>query len=117
MSNALKPERQKHALHMFLEGNSIRSTERVTKIHWDTICRLLVGFGNRCKHFMDNRLRALTLDHIEVDEVWTFVAKKQGRLTPQKNANGMILGTYTFELAWIRKPSWWQPIHSRQAVG
>ena len=77
---------------MLLEGNSIRSTERVTKIHRDTICRLLVGFGNRCKHFMDQHLHSLTLDHIEVDEIWTFVAKKQGRLSPQECAERHDIG-------------------------
>ena len=30
---------------------------------------------------MDDRMRGLRLDHIECDEIWTFVQKKQGRLT------------------------------------
>jgi IS1 family transposase len=92
MCNVLKPERQQQVLHMLLEGNSIRSTERVTGVHRDTICRLLVRFGKACKSFMDKRLRGLTLDHIEVDEIWTFVAKKQGRLTPEEKAECHDIG-------------------------
>ena len=29
---------------------------------------------------------ASPFDHVEVDEIWTFVAKKQGRLTPEEKA-------------------------------
>ncbi len=73
MANFLKLERQKMILHALLEGNSIRSTERLTGVHRDTICRLLVNFGQKCKEYMDSRLRGLTLRHVEVDEIWTFV--------------------------------------------
>ena len=112
MCNVLKPERQKQVLHMLLEGNSIRSTERVTGVHRDTICRLLVRFGQACKAFMDSQLRNLTLDHVEVDEIWTFVAKKQARLTPQRGPSGTTLATCTCGPAWTRKPNWSPPIWS-----
>jgi IS1 family transposase len=92
MANFLKQDRQKQVLHTLLEGSSIRSTERLTGVHRDTICRLLVNFGQRCREFMDSRLRGLTLDHIEVDEIWTFVAKKQARLTPDEKAECFDVG-------------------------
>ena len=41
---------------------------------------------------MDARLRNLTLDHVEVDEIWTFVEKKQGRLTPEEKAERYDIG-------------------------
>ena len=40
---------------------------------------LMVDFGQKCKAFMDTQFRGLTLEHVEVDEIWTFVQKKQGR--------------------------------------
>ena len=86
MANVLKLDRQKMILHALLEGNSIRSTERLTGVHRDTICRLLVNFGRKCKDYMDSRLRGLTLNHVEVDEIWTFVYKKQGRLEAEEKA-------------------------------
>jgi len=52
----------------------------------------MVTFGQRCKAFMDARLRNLTLDHIETDEIWTFVEKKQGRLTPEEKADRCDIG-------------------------
>jgi len=71
----------KLALQLLLEGNSIRSTERITRIHRDTICRLIVRFGDACREFLDKRMQNLTLTHLQFDEQWTYVAKKQARLT------------------------------------
>jgi hypothetical protein len=92
MANVLKLERQKQILHTLLEGNSIRSTERLTGVHRDTICRLLVNFGGKCKEYMDSILRGLTLKHFEVDEIWTFVRKKQGRLHVEEKAERFDIG-------------------------
>ena len=92
MANCLKLERQKQILHTLLEGNSVRSTERLTGVHRDTICRLLVGFGRKCKDYMDSILRGLTLRHVEIDEIWTFVFKKQGRLQVEEKAERFDIG-------------------------
>ena len=32
------------------------------------------------------------MDHVEVDEIWTFVEKKQGRLTPEEKAERHDIG-------------------------
>jgi len=74
-------DKAKIALHMLAEGNSIRSVERMTRLHRDTICRLLVHFGTACQKFMDEQMRGLNLTHLQFDEQWTFVFKKQARLT------------------------------------
>ena len=65
------------AIQLLLEGTSIRSTERVTKLHRDTIMRLLAVAGERCIALMDSKMRNLRCQHIQSDEIWTFVAKKQ----------------------------------------
>jgi len=71
----------KLALRMLVEGMSIRGTERTTGLHRDTLCRLIVLFGTACERFLDDRMQGLTLSHLEFDEQWTYVAKKQSRLT------------------------------------
>jgi len=53
---------------------------------------LMVKFGAACKRYMDAQLRGLTLRHVEVDEIWTFVGKKQGRLTPEEKAECYDMG-------------------------
>ena len=54
--------------------------------------QLMVKFGKACKAYMDTQLQGLILEHVEVDEVWTFVQKKQGRLTPEEKAERCDVG-------------------------
>jgi transposase-like protein/IS1 family transposase len=77
----IQPQTAKTILQLLLEGSSIRSAERITGTHRDTICRLIVRFGDACAAFLDQRMRGLTLTHLQFDEQWTYVAKKQSRLT------------------------------------
>src|SRR6185312_12178133 len=45
------------ALQLLVEGNSIRSTERITGLHRDTIMKLLVGAGEKCEALMTEKVR------------------------------------------------------------
>lgn len=92
MANVLKRERQIAVLNLLAEGSSIRASERITGVHRDTICRLVVRFGNACREFLDERQRNLTLSHLELDEQWTFVQKKQARLTVDERAERSDVG-------------------------
>jgi IS1 family transposase len=92
MANHLPRDKQIEVLHHLVEGNTLRSTARLTGVHRTTIMHLLVSFGRRCKAYLDARLRNLTLEHVEVDEIWTFVGKKQGRLTDEEKAECHDIG-------------------------
>ena len=81
MANQLSTEKKTMAVSMLCEGSSIRSIERITGIHRDTIMRLGVRMGEGCKQIMDEKLRNLSCNLIQVDEVWGFIGMKQ------KNAN------------------------------
>lgn len=70
----------KLALRLLTEGMSIRATERTTGLHRDTICKLIIFFGRACRQFLDQRMRNLTLTHLEFDEQHTFVGKKAARI-------------------------------------
>ena len=80
--NVLKREKQLLVLSLLVEGNSIRSTERVTGVHRDTIMRLLVRVGDHCRQILDERMRDLDFDTITLDEVWTFLWKKERQKLP-----------------------------------
>ncbi len=82
----VREEKAKLALRMLTEGMSIRATERTTGLNRNTICKLLVIFGERCRDWMDKQMRGLTLTHLQFDEQWTYVAKKQARLTVDEKA-------------------------------
>jgi transposase-like protein/IS1 family transposase len=65
-------------LKLLVEGMSVRSVERVTGVHRDTILRLLVLAGERCQSLMQRKIENLTVKDVEADEIWGFVAKKEG---------------------------------------
>jgi transposase-like protein/IS1 family transposase len=81
----------KRVLHMLVEGNSI-PTERLSGIDRNTILKLLVLFGDACRRFLDRKMVGLTLEHLQFDEQWTYVAKKQSRLTMNERADSSELG-------------------------
>lgn len=59
MANNLTPEKQVAVISSLAEGSSIRSIERITGIHRDTIMRLGVKVGARCAEIMDSEMRNL----------------------------------------------------------
>ena len=61
MANHLPREKQIEVLHHLVEGNTLRSTARLTGVHRTTIMKLMVKFGKACKGYMDAQLRGLTL--------------------------------------------------------
>jgi len=77
MANILSAEKKIAAVGMLCEGNSIRSIERMTGIHRDTVMRLGVRMGEGCQQIMDEKMRNLKSSLIQVDEVWRFIGKKQ----------------------------------------
>jgi IS1 family transposase len=79
--NRIPLVRRVQIINCLVEGNSIRSTERMTGTHRDTICRLLVEVGDGCAALMDEQMRELPCRRIEVDEIWAYVGKKQRHMT------------------------------------
>ena len=51
--------RRTQIINCLVEGNSIRSTERMTDTHRDTIMRLMVEVGTGCAALHDEQMRDL----------------------------------------------------------
>lgn len=64
-------------LKMLLECSSIRAVERITGVHRDTIMRLVVEAGERCRRMMEARLQNVPVNDVECDEMWGFVGCKE----------------------------------------
>lgn len=75
--NNLKSEKQETIIGALVEGSSIRSVERMTGVHRDTIMRLDIRIGNSYEKSMDSTMHDLTCQNVEVDKIWSFVGKKQ----------------------------------------
>ena len=74
--NRLSNERRAGVLTCLNEGVSIRSAVRITGAAKDTILRLLAEAGEFCRIYQDYRLRNLSCERIEADEIWSFVGAK-----------------------------------------
>lgn len=94
--NTLSKERKIQILSALIEGNSIRSIERMTDTHRDTIMRLMVRVGKGCQKLLDDNLKCFHSKFLEADEIWTFVQKKERRLTPVEKNNTNIGDQYVF---------------------
>ena len=71
--NKLKPEIQERIISALVEGSSIRSVERMTGVHRDTIMRLGVQVGTKCGGAMDTMMYGLDCKRLELDEIWSYV--------------------------------------------
>ena len=75
--NTLSGTKQETAIAALVEGNSIRSVERMTGIHRDTIMRLAVRVADGCDRLLDEMMRCLTCPRLQLDEIWAYVGMKQ----------------------------------------
>src|SRR5947209_12392546 len=96
MSNYfLSKDKQISVISALAEGSSIRSIERMTGIHRDTIMRLGVRIGQGCARVLDQKMRGLDCNRIEVDEIWGFIQKKQAHLKVSDDQN-LVGDAWTF---------------------
>ena len=86
--NRLSPEKRKAVVASLVEGNSIRSTVRMTGVAKNTVTKLLVDLGTACSVHMDATMRDLPCQHLQVDEIWAFVGAKQKNVTEEKAGQG-----------------------------
>lgn len=85
--NTLPLNKQIAVIAALTEGCSIRTTERLTGIHRDTIMRLAARVGFGAMQFHDHKVHSLRVARVELDEAWSYVGKKQRRLTPVDGAD------------------------------
>ena len=78
--NILPFEKQVAVIGMLCEGLSIRSVNRLTGVHRDTIGQLLLKVGAGCAVLQDKMFVGVAVDQLQIDELWAFVGKKQRKL-------------------------------------
>ena len=80
MANVLSKDKKVVVVSALAEGSSIRSIERMTGIHRDTIMRLGVHVGQGCEMLLDSKMQDLGCRYLQFDEVWGFIGKKERHL-------------------------------------
>lgn len=90
MANVLNTDKQIAVIGALAEGSSIRSIERITGVHRDTIMRLGVKVGQGCAAVMDSKMRDLSCNRLEMDEIWGFVGKKERQVREGDSGVGSV---------------------------
>ncbi len=79
-----------------VEGNSIRSTVRITGYAKNTVTKLLVELGTACAAYQDEALRKLPASRIECDEIWSFVGMKAKTVPEERRGEPGIGDAWTW---------------------
>jgi IS1 family transposase len=84
--NKLPVQKRVQILSLLCEGSSMRSISRVCDVSINTVTKLLEDAGKFCFHFHDERVRRLTCQRVQVDEIWSFNYVKRDNLAKAKAA-------------------------------
>jgi len=81
--NILPVEKQIQIVTALAEGCSVRATARMIEVEHKTVLRTLLRAGDACAQLLDEKINCVHARRVQVDEIWTYVFKKQARLTPE----------------------------------
>lgn len=74
--NKLPNDKRCQVISALVEGNSIRSTVRMTRVSKNTVTKLLVDVGMVCAIYQDEVFKNLPCKRLQVDEIWSFCYSK-----------------------------------------
>jgi transposase-like protein/IS1 family transposase len=83
-------------LKLLTEGNSIRSTVRISGVAKDTVLALLVCVGQKCEQFLMRTLQGVPVRDVQADEIWGFVGMKEKTRTRQQVQSAEVGDAYCF---------------------
>ena len=83
-------------LKLMLEGMSIRSIQRITGMHQETILDLLVLAGGKCEKVMREKIKGVPVQDVEADEIWGFVGMKRNTRIAKGVTDPLLGDTFTF---------------------
>lgn len=77
MANILSKDKQIQVIAALAEGCSMRALTRMTGIHRSAIARVALNVGQGCARLLDAKMRDLTCNYLQFDEIWGFIGKKE----------------------------------------
>jgi IS1 family transposase len=78
--NILSRDKQIEVIAALTEGMGIRATARITGVNRETVATLALRVGRGCFELHDRMMVGVRVNRIELDELWSFVGKKQKRV-------------------------------------
>lgn len=81
--NRLNAARRAQIIWSLVEGNSLRSTSRMTGVAINTVVKLAIDGGAACSEYQDRVMRNLNCKRVQVDECWAFCYAKAKNVTSE----------------------------------
>ncbi len=82
----LAMEQKTRVVAALAEGNSIRSTVRMTGVAKNTVIKLVLDLADACAAYHDANVRNLRVRRLQCDEIWQYVGAKAKNVRPEKKA-------------------------------
>ncbi|MGA2119908.1 MAG: IS1 family transposase [Bryobacteraceae bacterium] len=94
--NRLNSETRVRVIRCLVDGNSIRTTARITGTAKNTITKFLVEAGSVCSEYQDRVFRNLCCRRVRCDAVWSFVGAKDKNVSAPKRDQFGIGSVWTW---------------------
>ena len=92
--NRLTDEKRCQVVAALVEGNSLRSTCRMTGAALNTVLKLLADLGEACAIYQNRVLRNLPCKRLQSDEIWAFCYAKE------RNVREALRGQFGYGDVW-----------------
>jgi len=86
--NKLPMSKRVAVVSALVEGNSLRSTCRMTGVAMNSVLKLLAELGAACADLHDERVRDVHAKRVQCDEIWQFVGAKAKNVSDEKKVTG-----------------------------
>jgi len=86
--NRLSMEKRAQIVMALIEGNSVRSTCRMTGAAKGTVLKLIADLGKACAQYHDENVRNVRARRVQCDEVWSFCYGKDKNLSDEQKGDG-----------------------------
>lgn len=96
LMNRLSMAKRAAVVAALVEGNSIRSTVRMTGVAKNTVVKLLVDLGAASTRYQHDTLRNLPCKRLQCDEIWSFVGAKDKNVPTDKQGQFGIGSVWTW---------------------
>lgn len=84
LMNRLTTGKRMVVIGALVEGNSVRSTCRMTGVSLPAVLKLLADMGAACARYQDEVIRGVRATRIQVDEIWQFCYAKAKNVPEEK---------------------------------
>lgn len=87
--NRMDTKRRTAIVAALVEGVGIRATCRLTGASKGAVTKLIADLGPVCEAYQDAAFAGLPCKTLEIDELWSFVGKKQKQVREQERGTGV----------------------------